>query len=194
MASKTRPAVGTKKTAKKVPTSRKPTGGAVNPPRGEKGDFLKITVTLGPGHLRADRHRGDAPEDEQGEGRAAQCGDPRGGRAVPAGAVGMSTMSELSKQDRIAIVISVIWPLVILFLFQPWSPDYSKYETAAILFSKTFAVGVLPLLLYWGYRFIAAAKGSSSDQSTTETPRPRGRGTTRRRVHSRAPSRESGDD
>ena len=48
MPSKTKPAVGTKKTAKKAPTSRKPAGGAVNPPRGEKGDFLKITVTLDP--------------------------------------------------------------------------------------------------------------------------------------------------
>ena len=48
MASKTKPAVGTKKTAKKAPTSWKPARGAVNPPRGEKGGFLKVTVTLDP--------------------------------------------------------------------------------------------------------------------------------------------------
>ena len=48
MPSKPKPAVGTKKTTKKAPTSRRPSGSAVNPPRGEKGDFLKITVTLDP--------------------------------------------------------------------------------------------------------------------------------------------------
>jgi hypothetical protein len=48
MPSKPKPAVGTKKTAKRAPTSRKPAGGAVNPPHGEKGSFLKITVTLDP--------------------------------------------------------------------------------------------------------------------------------------------------
>ena len=48
MPSKTKPAVGTKRTAKKTPSSKKTAGGAVNPPRGEKGDFLKITVTLDP--------------------------------------------------------------------------------------------------------------------------------------------------
>ena len=47
MISKAKSPVGTKKPARKAPASKK-TGGAVNPPRGEKGDFIKITVTLDP--------------------------------------------------------------------------------------------------------------------------------------------------
>jgi hypothetical protein len=48
MISKAKPPVGTKKPTRKAPASTKADGPAVNPSRGEKGGFLKVTVTLDP--------------------------------------------------------------------------------------------------------------------------------------------------
>jgi len=48
MTSKTKSSVGTKRPTGTAQASKKPRGSAVNPPRGEKGGFLKVTVTLDP--------------------------------------------------------------------------------------------------------------------------------------------------
>ncbi len=55
-------------------------------------------------------------------------------------------MKETSKKTRVAIVISIIWPLLVTFVNEPW--DY--YSDS----NDWFWIGFLPILIYWGYRFI----------------------------------------
>ncbi len=67
----------------------------------------------------------------------------------------------MKKSDRIAIVVSIIWPLLVIFLNTPWSPEYYRDETSAGLWGIVFWIGIFPVLLYWGYWFITKYKGDS---------------------------------
>jgi hypothetical protein len=60
----------------------------------------------------------------------------------------------ISKKERLAIVVSVIWPLLIMFGIEPWAPKTFLDETTSDLWSRVFGIGVLPVLVYWGYWFI----------------------------------------
>lgn len=60
-------------------------------------------------------------------------------------------MKNISKISRIAIVASVIWPLLVLFYKQPWDAPYA-YSSS--YWEIVFLYGVLPILGYWGFRFV----------------------------------------
>jgi len=63
-----------------------------------------------------------------------------GGNRPPSAGKKIKTISSASGKLRLAIVVSVLLPLVMVAIFPPWHPENQ------ILF---FLGGVLPVIIYW---------------------------------------------
>lgn len=72
-----------------------------------------------------------------------------------------------TKRNRIAIVVTILWPLILIMLLAPWdapapgggySPDTYGVPTSKDRLEQFFWLGVLPLLAYWGFVFVRGAK------------------------------------
>jgi hypothetical protein len=59
------------------------------------------------------------------------------------------------RKTRVAIVISITWIIIFLFVFEPRS-----FAIRHVPFQNFFFIGIFPVFAYWAYQFIKGGKSS----------------------------------
>jgi hypothetical protein len=72
----------------------------------------------------------------------------------------ISWFNNLSKKNRIATVLSVLWIMMTTIVVMNASIDsyYGRGDELSESFFKFLLFGILPVFLYWGWRWIKSSK------------------------------------
>ena len=60
----------------------------------------------------------------------------------------------MDKKSRMAIVSSVVWPLIVIFASEPWNAGYRSDDGI----SAIFWFGLFPVIIYWSYVYIKTGR------------------------------------